>query len=147
MSDKADPMDLGAVLERLNTALELQHRSVLELVLTAGSVAGFEYHAVSNQLSEYAVAELADVRRLVEKIVALGGRPTTAVASPELKEDPSAAIDVLIEHEGEALTALHPVIPPTGQQPGSEAIEHLIEHIIMRKQEQVDTLIRARGKG
>ncbi len=53
---------------------------------------------------------------------------------------------MLIEHEGEALTALHAVIPPTGQQPGSEAIEHLIEHIIMRKQEQVDTLIRARGK-
>jgi bacterioferritin (cytochrome b1) len=146
MSDKSDPMDLDAVLERLNAALELETRSVLELVLTAGSVVGFEYHAVSNQLCEYAVAELADVRRLVEKIVALGGRPTTAVAPPELKEDSSAAIDVLIEHEGEALTALHAVIPPTGQQPGSEAIEHLIEHIIMRKQEQVDTLIRARGK-
>ncbi|HEX2064846.1 MAG TPA: ferritin-like domain-containing protein [Acidimicrobiales bacterium] len=146
MPDKPDPMDLDAVLERLNAALELEQRSVLELVLTAGSVVGFEYHAVSSLLAEYALAELADVRRLVEKIVALGGRPSTTVARPELAEDPATAIDVLIDHEGEALTALHAVIPPTGQEPGSEALEHLIEQVIMRKQEQVDSLLRARGK-
>ena len=43
----------------------------------------------------------------------------------------------------EAIEALQDVIPTTGQEGRSEALEHRLEHIIMRKQEQVDTLIRA----
>ncbi len=57
----------------------------------------------------------------------------------------AAAVDLLIDTECEALAALHAVIPHTGQEPRSEALEHLLEHVIMRKQEQVDTLLRARG--
>ena len=40
--------------------------------------------------------------------------------------------------------ALHAVIPHSGQEARSEALEHLMEHIIMRKQNQVDWLRRAR---
>jgi hypothetical protein len=43
------------------------------------------------------------------------------------------------------VAALHAVIPHTGQEPRSEALEHRMEHLIMRKQEQVDTLRRAVG--
>ena len=35
------------------------------------------------------------------------------------------------------------MIPETGHEGASEALEHLLEHIIMRKQEQVDFLVRA----
>ncbi|MDP9070518.1 MAG: hypothetical protein M3N68_04400 [Actinomycetota bacterium] len=59
----------------------------------------------------------------------------------------AAAVDLLIDTECEALAALHAVIPHTGQEPRSEALEHLLEHVIMHKQEQVDTLLRARGGG
>ncbi len=139
-------MNVDAVLERLNAALELQHRSALQFTHVAGSIEGYEFHALATRLWEFAEADLADARHLVEKIVALGGRPTTAVAPMDHSGDPAKLIDRLIEAEGEALTALHAVIPETGQEPGSEAIEHRIEHIIMRKQEQVDTLIRARRR-
>jgi ferritin-like protein len=61
--------------------------------------------------------------------------------------DAAAAIDVLVEAECEAIVALHAVIPHTGQEPRSEALEHRLEHMIMRKQEQVDTLLRARRDG
>jgi hypothetical protein len=44
-----------------------------------------------------------------------------------------------------AIEALQDVIPTTGQERRSEALEHRLEHIIMRKQEQVDALIRAGG--
>jgi hypothetical protein len=40
-------------------------------------------------------------------------------------------------------SVLHAVIPPSGQEPRSEALEHLMEHLIMRKQNQVDVLRRA----
>jgi len=50
---------------------------------------------------------------------------------------------VLIESEGEALQKLQDAIEPTGREAASEAIEHRLEHIILRKQEQVDLLLRA----
>jgi hypothetical protein len=67
-----DPMEVDNVIECLNTALELQHRSILQFTLASGSMFG------------------------------------------------------LIESEDEAVAALHAVIPHTGQEPRSEALEHLM---------------------
>ena len=58
--------------------------------------------------------------------------------------DPAGALDNLIESEDEVTEALHAVIPHSGQEAASEALEHLMEHIIMRKQNQIDWLRRAR---
>ncbi|CAN5497315.1 hypothetical protein BH18ACT1_BH18ACT1_05030 [soil metagenome] len=60
-------------------------------------------------------------------------------------QDPKQAMELLVENETEAVAALHAIIPDTGQEPRSEAIEHRLEHQIMRKQEQLDTLRRALG--
>src|SRR3954454_4317347 len=140
----ADPMDVEKVVDALNHALTLQHRSVLQLNLASGSMFGLEVQAVSTQLWQFAQLELDDTRRLVEKIAALGGDPTTEVADVSWQADPGKALDALIECEDETIAALHAVIPHSGQEPRSEALEHLMEHIIMRKQNQVDWLRRAR---
>ena len=50
----------------------------------------------------------------------------------------------MIETEDEVTEALHAVIPHSGQEAASEALEHLMEHIIMRTQNQIDWLRRAR---
>jgi hypothetical protein len=60
--------------------------------------------------------------------------------------DPGGAIDSLIECESETLETLQAAIEPTGREAASEAVEHRLEHIIMRKQEQVDYLLRARRR-
>jgi hypothetical protein len=52
-------------------------------------------------------------------------------------------VEQLIETETEVLETLQAAIEPTGREAASEAIEHRLEHIIMRKQEQVDYLLRA----
>jgi hypothetical protein len=57
-----------------------------------------------------------------------------------VEERPASAVDALIDAEDETIAALHEVIPHSGQEPRSEALEHLI----MRKQNQVDWLRRAR---
>jgi hypothetical protein len=57
--------------------------------------------------------------------------------------DADAAVERL-NAEREALEAFQDVIPTTGHSAESEALEHRLEHLIMRKQEQVDTLQRAR---
>ena len=99
--------------------------------------------AVGSALTEYGDSELADARRLIEKIVALEGTPTTEVAELRLIKAPIQAIEWLIACETEALDALQAAIEPTGREGGSEAIEHLLEHLILRKQAQIDFLTRA----
>jgi len=137
-------MDVPTVLECLNVALELQQRSTLEFTLAAGSMFGLEVQALTGKLTDFAQAELGDTKLLVEKICALGGDPTTKVGGLRWQSDPGKQVDDLIEHEDETIAALHAVIPHSGQEPRSEALEHLLEHLIMRKQNQVDWLRRAR---
>jgi len=139
-----DEMDTPRVLEQLNRALALQQRSLLQFTLGAGSMFGLEYQAVGAQLWVFARAELEDTRLLVEKIAALGGDPTVEVAEVGWHGDPGKAVDALIAAEDETIATLHGVIPHSGQEPRSEALEHLMEHMIMRKQNQVDWLRRAR---
>ena len=142
--DKPDPMDEPRVLEQLNRALVLQQRSVLQFTMGAGSMFGLEYQAVGAQLWTFARAELDDTKLLVEKITALGGDPTVEVGELRWTSDPGEAVDAMIAAEEETVAALHAVIPHSGQEPRSEALEHLMEHLIMRKQNQVDWLRRAR---
>jgi bacterioferritin (cytochrome b1) len=139
-------MDVEGQVEALNAALALQHRAVLQYSLTSGSVVGLEYQAHVDKLAGFAQAELADTALLVQKVVALGGDPTPDVAPLEFTLDPSEAFDKLIEMERETLETLQAAIEPTGREAASEAVEHRLEHIIMRKQEQVDYLLRAQRR-
>jgi bacterioferritin (cytochrome b1) len=141
-----EKMDVEKQIECLNDALSLQHRSVLQYSLVAGSVIGLEYQAHADKMREHSLSELEDATRLVEKITALGGEPTTDVAPMKFVGDPDAAIDALIECESETLETLQAAIEPTGREAASEAVEHRLEHMIMRKQEQVDYLLRARRR-
>jgi bacterioferritin len=141
-----ETMDAEAQIECLNRALRLQLRSVLEYVLVAGSVIGLEYQAHAEKMHEHARSELEDAARLVEKVTALGGEPTVEVAPLGFERDPGEALDRLIENESEALGALQAAIEPTGREAASEAVEHRLEHMIMRKQEQVDYLLRVRRR-
>jgi bacterioferritin (cytochrome b1) len=138
-----EPLNKDDVVEKLNAALPLQQRSPLLYALVAGSVIGFELQALTDRLHGFAEAELADARRVIEKITALGGEPVAAVAPLTFERDPAAALRVLIDCETEALEAMQAVIPKTGTDGASEALEHLMEHAILRKQDQIDFLHRA----
>jgi bacterioferritin (cytochrome b1) len=141
MSDET--MDVEQQVEALNEALGKQQRSVLQYALTAGSIVGLEYQAHAEKLRGFAVAELEDTVRLVEKITALGGDPTTDGPKVKWEGDPNDALETLIEAERDTLETMQAAIEPTGREAASEAIEHRLEHMIMRKQEQVDYLLRA----
>jgi bacterioferritin (cytochrome b1) len=144
MGNAEEVLDEELARERLNAALSLQYRSALAYTLASGSLFGFEYQALGDRLWTYGQAELADARLLVEKVVALEGEPTTEVAPLSWSGDPTAAVNWLIETEAEAIDALQAGIEPTGREGRSEALEHALEHLIMRKQNQIDFLLRAR---
>jgi bacterioferritin (cytochrome b1) len=141
----SERLDEQQAIERLNAALSLQMRSALQYSLVAASVTGFEGTAIAGLLTEYGDSELADARRLVEKIVSFGGRPTTEVAELHATDSLGAAIEWLIECEAAAVEILQEAIEPTGREGRSEALEHMLEHAIMRKQGQIDFLERARS--
>src|SRR5688500_6439119 len=146
MAGKDETLDAELARERLNAALSLQYRSALGYMLASGSLFGFEYQALGDRLWENSQAELADARLLVEKIVALEGEPTTEIAPLSWTGDPAGAVNWLIEAESEAIEALQEGIEPTGREGRSEALEHLLEHLILRKQNQIDFLLRARRR-
>ncbi len=141
-----EAMDTDAVLDGLKRALSLQHRSVLQFEVASASLFGLEYQATGEKLWEWAQLELGDARLIVEKIVALGGEPPTEVANIDWTGDPEDAVERLVETESETIEALQDVIPATGDDGRSEALEHTLEHLIMRKQAQVDYLLRARRR-
>jgi bacterioferritin (cytochrome b1) len=136
-------MDVEGAVAQMNAALSLQYRSALSYTLLAGSLTGFTFVTLTFELGRFAREELDDARHLVEKITALEGVPTTDVAAMTHEDDPQSAIQRLIDEETETIEALKAVIPHTGQEGRSEALEHRLEHMIMRKQEQVDALLRA----
>lgn len=138
-----EKMDVATVIRLLNRALPLQLRSAALYTWAAGAVKGLEFQSLGKNFEEYGRLELDDARRLIEKLVGLGGDATTDVGSFDPVQG-DAGISKIIEYENEALSALHDIIPETGQEARSEALEHLLEHIIMRKQEQIDFLERVR---
>jgi bacterioferritin (cytochrome b1) len=138
-----DPLDVDLALDRLGTALPLQLRSAAAYTIAAASITGFEYLGLTELLWRFAQADLDDARRLTEKIVTLGGSPVDSVSGFGLPSDGPGIVSRLIELDREAIEALQDTIPATGHTGDSEALEHRLEHIIMRKQEQVDTLLRA----
>jgi bacterioferritin (cytochrome b1) len=143
MPDEEEKLDEREAVDRLNKALSLQYRSALQYSIVASSLTGIEAQALGSKLTAFGDAELADVRRLIEKIVSFKGEPTTEVA--ELSFDTSArdALLRLAEYEEATVEALQQAIEPTGREGRSEALEHLMEHLILRKQHQVDFLNRA----
>lgn len=144
MAESEEKLDVQGAIERLNDALRLQYRSSLQYTLSSGSLFGFEFQAFGDRFWEFAQAELEDARLLIEKIASLGGEPTTEVAELRWNGDPGDAVEQLIEGETEAIEALQAAIEPTGREGRSEALEHMLEHVIMRKQNQVDFLLRAK---
>jgi bacterioferritin (cytochrome b1) len=142
MPDEAK-LDEKQAVKRLNAALELQYRSALQYSIVASSLTGIEAQALGEKLTAFGDAELADVRRLIEKIVSFGGKPTTNVAKLGYDKSVKGAIKSLVKGEEAGVEALQEAIEPTGREGRSEALEHLMEHLILRKQHQVDFLKRA----
>lgn len=143
MPDSEELLDRKEAVKRLNVALQLQYRSALQYSIAAASLTGMQALALGPQLTEFGDRELSGARAVIEKIVSFGGKPTTEVAKLKHQAKPEKAIQWLVECEEEAIEALQEAIEPTGREGRSEALEHMLEHQIMRKQEQVDFLARA----
>jgi bacterioferritin (cytochrome b1) len=140
-----ETLDQAEAIARLNAALAQQYRSALQYSIVASSLQGLEAQSLGAKLTEFGDEELSGARQLIEKIVSFGGTPTAEVAGLRFEAKAADAIAWLARCEEEVVEALQEAIEPTGREGRSEALEHMLEHQIMRKQEQVDFLKRAIG--
>jgi hypothetical protein len=76
----------------------------------------------------------------VEMFCALGGELPQIEVPPPPGTDSATALRDFVERDKQVMASLHVVIPHSGQEPQSEALEHLIEHVLLRKQEQLNFL-------
>jgi bacterioferritin (cytochrome b1) len=141
-----EKLDQAEAVERLNAALARQYRSALQYSIVASSLTGLEAQALGAKLTGFGDEELSGARRLIEKVISFGGEPTAEVAPLRFEGKAADAIAWLLRCEEEGVEALQEAIEPTGREGRSEALEHMLEHQIMRKQEQVDFLRRALGE-
>ena len=145
MADSEEKLDEKKAIECLNEALVDQYRSALQYSIAAASLLGIEAQSVGEKLTEFGDEELDGARLLIEKIVSFGGEPSTEVAALEFHGKAADALAWLIRCEEEGVEKLQAAIEPTGREGRSEALEHMLEHLIMRKQRQIDFLKRATG--
>ena len=113
----------------------------------AGAMRGLGGVGTKAQLRQFVQQELEDTYLLTEKLASVGGEPDLDVGTVRPEPDPTKALAAFLEREREVVAALHAVIPHSGQEPRSEALEHLLEHVIMRKQQQLDFLTLALDGG
>jgi len=139
-ADGREPMDEHRVTKSLREALSLQAQSLLEMTLLAGAMRGMAGVGTKGQLRQFVQHELEDTYLLTEKLTALGGTPQVQSTTLEPAAAPDQALRDFLDRERAVIAALHGVIEFSGQEPRSEALEHLLEHVIMRKQQQVDFL-------
>ena len=144
MPDNEELLDEKKAIECLNEALLMQYRSALQYSILASSLLGIESQSLGPKLTDFGDEELDGARLLIEKIVSFGGEPTTEVAALEFHQKAGEALAWLIRCEEEGVEKLQAAIEPTGREGRSEALEHMLEHLIMRKQNQIDFLLRAR---
>jgi hypothetical protein len=136
-------MDVEAVRRQLSVAVSQQLGSLVSMTLLAGSLRGAAYVGLKVRMREYAVTEVSDTERLVEMFCALGGELQPIELPLPPSTDSATALKEFVEREKQVMASLHAVIPSSGQEPQSEALEHLIEHVLLRKQEQLDFLLLA----
>ena len=131
------------VIRGLNEALPLQYRCALGFAIAAGTLPGPEGVALSERLRGWARDELVDVERTAARIAALGGTPGVTVGEIQAPTALKATLKWLSACQREALDAYAEAIPADADDAEGEATEHLLEHIIMRKRDVLESLERA----
>ena len=140
MGEATDPKTLVA---GLNKALPLLARDAVASALAAGAMPGVDGVVMRPRLARMAAADLADAERLAARIASLGGAPAVQVAKLELPKSVGPSLRWLVWMQRETNDAVVAAIPADADDAEGEATEHLLEHIVSRKRDDIELLERA----
>ena len=140
MGEKTDP---SSVADALNRVLQMVARDAIALAVVAGTLPGPEGVALSGPMRDMAAANLRDVERLAARISSLGGAPATQPEELALPKTWAASVKRLLADGRATLDALVDAIPADADDAEGEATEHLLEHMVNRKRDDLELLERA----
>ena len=137
-------LDTKKLIALMNEGLELEHASYIQYMTQAAITRGPYADALIARFKEIASDEAGHADILRQRIVALGGVPTTKVGEIQVHKDSLQAIKINLKYEKDTVEFYRKLL---NQIPHDEVILYeAIEHILQDSQEHVEELERIVGK-
>ena len=130
-------MDRKAVIAALNEALTLEYAAVVQYAQCSYCVKGFRRLAVAGWFFEQATKSLTHARMIGDKIVALGGIPTTRVGPVKEAQDLTSMVKLSLETERRSVTSYQAALVLAAED---TALRVLLESRIENEQADVEEL-------
>lgn len=137
-------MQKEEIIKGLNEALEHEYAAIIQFSTHAAMAEGLDADPVIDALREMARGELGHVEKLLQRIWALGGRPSTKPAEVRFERDLSAILDADIKKEKEAIAVYTKLLNKIPRQEGSVLYETVED---LRADEEMDFERLTRLKG
>lgn len=130
-------MDRKAVINALNDALALEYAAVVQYAQCSYCVKGFRRLAVAGWFFEQATTSLTHARMMGDKIVALGGTPTTQVGPVREAQDLTSMVKLSLEMERRSVESYQAALALAADD---TALRVLLETRIEAEQADVEEL-------
>ncbi len=130
-------MDQKAVIKALNDALALEYAAVVQYAQCSYCVKGFRRLAVAGWFFEQATESLTHARLVGDKIVALGGVPTTRIGPVQEAPDLLGMVKLSLEMERRSVESYQAALTLAADD---TALRVLLESRIEAEQADVEEL-------
>ncbi|MBI3304014.1 MAG: ferritin-like domain-containing protein [Deltaproteobacteria bacterium] len=135
-------MDRKAVIKALNDALALEYAAVVQYAQFSYCVKGFRRLAVAGWFFEQATKSLTHARQMGDKIVALGGIPTTRVELVREAQDLTGMVKLSLEMERRSVESYQAALALAADD---TALRVLLESRVEAEQADVEELEKMLG--
>jgi bacterioferritin len=135
-------MDVPKVIDALNKSLSLEYAAVIQYYQHGFLLQGPEREYMGDFFRDRSKNTLGThVKRLGEKIVALGGLPTVEPATIRQAADLKEMLRQALDLEREAQSAHHSALRlAAGDEPEEIALRFMLEELVEDEQRDIDTL-------
>jgi len=130
-------MDRNAVVAALNEALALEYAAVVQYAQCSYCVKGFRRLAVAGWFFNQASKSLTHARMIGDKIVSLGGTPTTRVGTVKEARDLTSMVKLSLETERRSVQSYQAALTLAAED---TALRVLLETRVEEEQVDVEEL-------
>ena len=137
-------LDAKKLVAMLNEGLEMEYASYIQYLTQAAITKGPYAEALIARFEEIASDEAEHAKILRQRIVAMGGTPTTKIGEIQVHEESLKAVQINLKYEKDTVEFYRKIfnlIPPD-----HPILYEAIEHILEDSEEHVEELERLAGK-
>ena len=138
------PLEKSRLIKLMNEGLEMEYASQIQYLTQAAITRGSYAEGLMARFKEIASDEMEHADILRNRIVALGGVPTTKVGKIQVHKDSLQAIKINLRYEKDTVSFYRKLL---NLIPHDEVILYeAVEHVLQDSEEHVEELERLTGK-